>query len=270
MQYVKYLTKHLCLAIYFVAILSACSNHDEQSQALTAELKQQYGLEVRRLTDKNQLPSSVVFKIKDGEALVKIKQLKKGQFYQYIKILKKALAKYPPSLVRNTLTEVFIGGPYTENDAIIVGMYGNDKIYLFYNHKWGDNTPLFLEQTFHHEFSSILIKKYNFPAFDWLKLNPKHFSYIINPRKIDKYMNSVGNYSASEAMLKDGVVTAYGMVNAENDINTYAETMFTQPEKMKNYIDKYPVIARKYAMLKDFYLSISPGFGKIFALIDKQ
>lgn len=269
MQIVKLQKLRLFLTAFAVAALFACSDHDAQSKIITSELKQMYGLSVIHLADTNQLPSSVVFKIKDGEAHVEIDKLKKGQFLSYINILKKALSKYPPDLIKNTLTEVFIGGPYTENDAVIVGMYEKSKIYLFYNHKWGDNTPLFLEQTFHHEFSSILIKKYNFPAFDWLKLNPPDFFYIINPKKIDKYMNSVGSYAATESMLKDGVVSAYGMVNAENDVNTYAETIFTQPEIMKHYIASYPVIAKKYKMLKHFYLSISPEFEKSFSLIDK-
>ena len=256
------------MAILIAAFLCSCSAKEGESQAIVAKLKEKYGLAVHQLDDSNQLPSSVVFKIKNGEAVVKISPLKEGQFFNYLSVLQKALAKYPQSLIRNTLTDVYIGGPYTENDAIIVGMYERTKLFLFYNHKEGNNAPLFLEQTFHHEFSSILIQRYDFPAFDWLKLNPKDFSYIINPKKIDEYMNSVGTYAADKAMLEQGVISAYGMVNAENDINTYAELIFTQPDKMKQYINTYPVIAKKYQMIKKFYLSLSPQFKAIFSLID--
>jgi hypothetical protein len=132
-----------------------------------------------------------------------------------------------------------------------------------------DNSPVFLEQTFHHEFSSILIQSFDFPAFDWLALNPEGFNYIINPVKIDAYMNSIDSYEANEADLKEGLVSRYGKVNAENDINTYAELVFTQPEEMKLFINKYPVVMKKYQMLKKFYLSISPEFEAVFRLIDK-
>jgi len=269
MQLLKVLYLRRILAIFTVAALCACSNHDAQSRKIVSEIKQQYGLDVVRLTDKNELPSSVLFKMKDGESHVELNKLGDDLYFTYLGILKKALGKYPPGLIKNALTKVYIAGPYSEDDAVIVGMYEKRLIYLFYNHKWGDNTPLFLEQTFHHEFSSILIKKYNFQAFDWLKLSPPNFAYIINPKKIDRYMNTVGSYAATESMLKDGVVSAYGMVNAENDINTYAETIFTQPEKMKEYIATYPVIAQKFKLLEKFYLSISPEFIKIFSQIDK-
>lgn len=269
MQLLKVFNISRVVAIFAVAVLCACSNHDAQSRMIISEIKQQYGLDIVRLRDKKDLPSSVVFKMKDGEEHVEISKLGDRLYFTYLNILKRALGKYPSDLIKNTLTKVYIGGPYSENDAVIVGMYEKTNIYLFYNHKWGDNTPLFLEQTFHHEFSSILVKQYNFPAFDWLKLCPPTFSYIINPKKIDKYMNTVGSYAATESMLRDGVVSAYGMVNAENDINTYAETIFTQPEKMKEYIARYPVIAKKYKMLEKFYLDISPEFIKIFSLINK-
>jgi hypothetical protein len=100
-------------------------------------------------------------------------------------------------------------------------------------------------------------------------LNPEGFNYIINPVKIDAYMNSIDSYEVNEADLKEGLVSRYGKVNAENDINTYAELVFTQPEEMKVFINKYPVVMKKYEMLKKFYLSISPEFEAVFRLIDK-
>jgi len=123
------------LVIFITGLLSACSSDEAKAKAIAAEIKQQYGLSVHRLTDTSQLPSSVVFKIKDGEDAVKIKPLRQGQFFDYIKILRKALHKYPQSLIKHTLTDIYIGGPYTENDAIIVGMYTKNAIYLFYKLK---------------------------------------------------------------------------------------------------------------------------------------
>ena len=160
-----------------------------------------------------------------------------------------------------------MGGQYRENGGIITGMYEKDKLFLFYNHKDGDNSDLFLEQTIHHEFSSVVIKSYNFPAFDWLKLNPADFEYIINPSRINACMNSAKSYSASDAQLRQGLVSSYGKANAENDINSYAELIFTEPKTMKAYIRKYPRIGPKYEMLKRFYLSASPEFSAVFNLI---
>ena len=80
-------------------------------------------------------------------------------------------------------------------------------------------------------------------------------------------MNSAKSYSASDAQLRQGLVSSYGKANAENDINSYAELIFTEPKTMKAYIRKYPRIGPKYEMLKRFYLSASPEFSAVFNLI---
>ncbi len=254
--------------ILLVLFVSACSGVAGDNSKISAKIYSQFGVESHRLEQQDQLPQSVIFKVKEGESTVKLSPIDDDRYLAYLKIAQKALFKYPPDLIKKHLKALYIGGPYQENDAIITGMYEHNKIYLFYNHESGNNSSLFLEQTFHHEFSSILIQTYDFPAFDWLALNPKGFSYIINPVKIDTYMNSLDSYEADDATLKEGLVSHYGKVNAENDINTYAELVFTQPEEMKVFINKYPVVMKKYLMLKQFYLSISPEFEAVFRLID--
>lgn len=256
------------VAICFVVTACACINNETQIQSLTSELQKTYGINIHKLLNSEQLPASVVFKIKNGESVVNITQIDSQEFYQYLKIIKIALNKYPPDLVKENITDIYLGGPYREDKAVITGMYDKSTVFLFYNHPSGDNSNLFLEQTFHHEFSSILILKYDFPAFDWLELNPEDFSYIINPQKITKYMSMQKTYEADESLLKIGLVSTYGRVNAENDINTYVEFIFTEPDKFKQYVAKYPIIAKKYNMIKSFYLSISSQFQPIFDLID--
>ena len=266
-KYKQYKQRLLSTVMLFAVLIVSCSNSVTQIEAARSTIQQDYGISIQTLEAVTQLPRSVVARINNGETTVQLTQLNNGQYLSYIEIVKKALQKYPSDLIRKQLKTIYIGGPYQENDAIITGMYGQGVLYLFYNHSGGDNNPLFLEQTFHHEFSSILIHQYNFDAFGWLKLNPEDFSYIINPEKIDDYMNSIQSYEADDALLAQGLVSRYGKTNAENDINTYAELIFTQPEKMKNFITKYPVIAQKYQMLKRFYLSISPQFKPVFAMI---
>ncbi len=256
-------------AIILILFVCACRSDAGDIRKISSIIYSDFGVELHRLEQQDQLPQSVVFKIRGGESTVKISPIDDDRYLVYLKVLQNALIKYPPELIKKHLKDLYIGGPYQENDAIITGMYEHNKIYLFYNHKSGNNSLLFLEQTFHHEFSSLLIQNYEFPIFDWLALNPEGFSYIINPLKIDVYMNSIDSYEADEAALKEGLVSRYGKVNAENDINSYAEFVFTQPEKMKVILKKYPQVMKKYQMLKLFYLSISPEFETVFSLIDR-
>lgn len=253
------------MALVLVFFLLACTEKTTpQASTLLSKIKQNYGVSVEKLVTMDQLPQSIIYKIQHKEIIIQYIPPTTTQFDRYVTLVNRALAKYPPALIRKHLKQIRVGGEYLEDGGIITGMYDRDRLFLFYNDKNGDNSDLYLEQTIHHEFSSILIKDYNFPAFDWLKLNPSDFRYIIKPSEINAYMNSVESYNASEAQLKQGLVSCYGKANAENDINSYAELIFTKPETMKEYIRKYPRISRKYEMIKQFYLSISPRFNIVF------
>ena len=268
MKKLNYIRVFLCsIALVAILFFTSCPDAVEQDAgAKCSQLKQEYGIAVKKIVRTDQLPSSIVFRQKNNEAEIELIPPSKNQFVNYLNILEGALGKYPPDLLAKHLDLVYIGGGYRENGGIITGLYEKRKLYLFYNHPQGDNSAIFLEQTFHHEFSSVLIQAYDFPVFEWLALIPKKFDYIINPVKINDYMNSVATYRPDKSQLEQGLVSSYGKANAENDINTYAELIFTEPKRMQTYINTYPIIKKKYALLKAFYLSISPHFGIFFTV----
>lgn len=258
---------HYCVALSLALLFIACTDKETQVHTVQKLITEQYGVSIEEIADVNQLSKNTLIKIKQGIVDAQLAPPSKEQYAKYVKIVKTALEKYPVSLVKKHLKKIYIGGPYSENGGVVAGMYEEDKLFLFYNPVEGYTSDIFLEQTVHHEFSSILIFHYDFPAFDWLDLNPEGFEYIINLSKINDYMNSIHSYSASEEQLLQGLVSSYGQANAENDINSYVELIFTQPEKMKAYIKKYPRVGPKYEMLKKFYLSISPEFDTVFSEI---
>jgi hypothetical protein len=252
------------LALLLVLLFIACTNKEKQANAIRMRIAEQYGVSIEQITDVSQLASNTLIKIKQGLLNVKLTPPSKEQYANYVAIINTALEKYPVSVVKKHLKKIYIGGSFSENGGVIAGMYEKNKLFLFCNPVDGYTSDIFLEQTIHHEFSSILILDYDFPAFDWLDLNPKGFEYIINLSKINEYMNSISSYSPTEDQLRQGLVSSYGKANAENDINSYVELIFTQPEKMRAYMDKYPRVGPKYEMIKKFYLSISPEFEAVF------
>lgn len=248
-----------------MSLLGSCSKStSKEITEISTRLHTQYGISLQSIKTVDQLPKFNQFRINNREVDAKLIPATDDQYFDYLKIVDAALKKYPASLTRKHIKKIAIGGSLTQDGAVIAGLYDHDTLYLFYNQQFGENSPLFLEQTIHHEFSSILIEKYDFPAFDWLKLNPANFEYIINPVMINNYVKNTKSYNASPKQLQQGMVSSYGITNAENDINTYAELAFTQPETMKAHATKYAIVAKKYQMIKQFYLSISPEFSKIF------
>ena len=267
MRFYMKIKRQYFIVLYLVLLFIACTDKETSSNAVRARIAEQYGVSIEEIGDVGRLSANTRIKIKQGVVDARLAPPSKAQYAKYVKIVKTALEKYPVSLVKQHLKKIYIGGPYSENGGVVAGMYESDTLFLFYNPVEGYTSDIFLEQTIHHEFSSILMYQYDFPAFDWLDLNPEGFDYIINPSKINDYMNAIDSYSAGEKLLQQGLVSSYGKANAENDINSYVELIFTQPEKMKSYIRNYPRIGPKYEMIKAFYLSVAPEFNAVFSKI---
>jgi hypothetical protein len=62
-----------------------------------------------------------------------------------------------------------------------------------------------------------------------------------------------------------GFVSDYGMSSLENDFNTYAELAMTEPEKLKQLADQYPIIRAKTRILVQFYGRLAPELKRRFA-----
>ncbi len=93
-------------------------------------------------------------------------------------ILKGALAKYPPSLLKEFLDGVYVVGSLRFYDVGYGGTYmaNAERIVLVYRSSFDARG---FEQRFHHEFSSILLKK-NEESFEearWKKGNEEGYVY---------------------------------------------------------------------------------------------
>jgi hypothetical protein len=124
-------------AILLSLLVSACSGDAGDTRNISAIIYSHFGVESHRLERQDQLPQSVIFKVRDGESTVKLSSIDDDRYLAYLRVVQKALLKYPLALIKKHLKDLYIGGPYQENDAIITGMYERNKIYLFYNHESG-------------------------------------------------------------------------------------------------------------------------------------
>jgi len=125
-------------------------------------------------------------------------------------------------------------------------------------------TDFYIKQTFHHEFSSALMKNHDFPIERWLDANPPDVKYETD---FEKYLRSIAqdrDLQGSEYFYQRGMISKYSYSTMENDFNLYAQTVFNEPKRMKDLVKKYPLIRKKYEILKEFYLSISPKFSNTF------
>lgn len=198
------------------------------------------------------------------------------------KIVEQALAKYPESLLNRFLEGVYLVGSLQFYDVSYGGTYmaNAKRVVLVYRPSFNARG---FEQRFHHEFSSLLLKK-NEARFEeerWLSANEKTFVYrapgVIEEQSGDKseatrvleaeQKKTGGSGSTllqiNTELMKQGFLTAYNQVSLEQDLNETAAHLFTNPE-LWAYCQKYPRLDQKVDTLIDFYRDLDPSFDRLY------
>ena len=186
---------------------------------------------------------------------------------RYSRILPVVLGRYPPDVITRNLDSIRLSELLTFHDVDYGGTSLGTVLYLTSAGRSQGFDELYIEQLFHHEFSSILMRNYDFPAEQWSAANPLGFEY---PSGIDDALQAIEiqlSTSGSAELYGQGFLSEYGRSSLENDMNLYAEMIFTDPQRMKELIAAYPPTRTKYLLLKDFYLGVSPEFSEVFAPI---
>lgn len=186
---------------------------------------------------------------------------------RYAKILPSVLNKYPKDIIRCNLDTLYLSGSLKFYGIPYGGTNLGNDIFLTSSGREHGFDDIYIEQLFHHEVSSILVRNYNFLIAQWLAANPPGFQYLSDFKKILQSTLIHRQTTGSEELYRQGVLTQYAMSTLENDVNIYAETIFTDPRRMKKLVAVYPAIRAKYLLVKDLYLKIHPDFAPIFQKI---
>lgn len=176
------------------------------------------------------------------------------------KLVLKALAKYPKEILLKNIQTIhclkslrFYGVSYGGTNSYTDIYICNNGIVAYY-------TDEYLEKTFHHEFSSILLRNYmkNLDVQEWNKLLPKGFSYgsggkdAISAGKDSMYPN--------DSICSRGFVCEYGTASLEEDFNTFAELLFTCNHTFRKNILNHEILRKKAELVIGFYRKLHPLF----------
>ena len=142
------------------------------------------------------------------------------------------------------------------------GTNSTDALYLTNSGTAAGYSDLYLEQTFHHEYSSILYR--NYPSFideeAWKEINIAGFDYNDPENGVGAIRNNESSQDLDTALCKKGFLTQYSLSGIENDINTFAQNIFSPSAGFWKIVDQYPRIKQKVKLLIDFYNKIDPLF----------
>jgi hypothetical protein len=178
-----------------------------------------------------------------------------------LSILVQELSKYPKTVINNELKAVAICSTLSLYNIHYGGTNTDNRIYLTVLSVAKGYTEEYIRRTINHEFSSILIRDHKFPVEQWMATLPTGVKYADSIEQEVRIINAGRNQSlADENELRSGFVADYGTTNYENDVNTYAEMLFTAPVELKALAQRYPAIEAKYVLLANFYKGLDSGF----------
>ena len=146
------------------------------------------------------------------------------------------------------------------------GTNSNNAVYITNDGKEAGYSDAYIEQTFHHEFSSILFR--NHPEFldtaEWSKTNMQGFDYNDPENGVGSIRNNQSSQEIDTSLCEKGFLTQYALSSMENDINTIAQNLFCPAKDFWRIAGKFPRISKKVKLLISFYHKIDPFFSKEF------
>lgn len=218
-----------------------------------------YSLEVKHKFDRAKCFPQTWYKYPVRAKTLPIRQSDEMKISQSVK---RFLLKYPRRVVEQHLDKVYsfrklnffgkdFGATYSMNRKT-----GRGQIYIRYNNvEFSDWKTLNVRQL-HHEFSSVLMKMHRFPKHEWVSKNGgKYVSGDLGRDMLISHGRDEHNH-----LLKQGFLTSYGQADFENDVNIYAEYVFVFPNKLNRVEKRYPAVAKKAKIIRNFYCKINKSF----------
>ncbi len=177
-------------------------------------------------------------------------------------LMEKALNKYPLKNLEKELKAVYFLKSMKFYEVDFGGTNSTDALYLTNGGISNGYSDIYLEETFHHEYSSILYR--NHPSFfnarEWKKASIRGFKYKDPENGVGAIRKNQSSQELDTLLCKKGFLTQYSLSGLENDINTFAQNMFSPPENFWKIVNQYPRIKKKVKLLTDFYFKIDPLF----------
>lgn len=188
-----------------------------------------------------------------------------------VKDIEVALNKYPSDLLKKHLRKVYLLGSLKNFGVNYGGTNAMKNIYIVSRSTDEGYTDKYIEQMFHHEFSSILLAEndtyYNKATTTWNNpiwngLNKSSFKYGTGGYQEIKEGKSNQNFN--RYYLDRGFLNQYSMSSAENDFNEIAMNIFYGSEEFWKIVDNNPIINKKVQFFISFYHKLDPTFTEIY------
>jgi len=171
-----------------------------------------------------------------------------------MKIVKDALAKYPKDLIKSNLKKIYILKKIEFYGQEFGGTNSTDVVYIANGGEDLGYTNSYIEQTFHHEFSSILLRNYSnlLKREEWISINALPYG----DGGVQALKESKDSQDINPMLNSKGFISQYATSDLENDFNTFAENLFYPSDEFYNTVKNYPKIRQKLEFILEFYFAL--------------
>lgn len=225
-----------------------------------AKLGEKYDIKFITNIDSSFIDNSLIGENLKNEA----KPIRDYELARYAVLLPELFSRYPDAIIKNDIKVIKLSSSLTLYGVGYGGANLNSILYLTSSGFDNGYTEAYIEELFHHELSSIFLRKHQFDSAKFTSYNPNGFKYAQSTNEILRAISEDTESKGNTALYKNGFLTKYSMSTLENDINMFAETIFTKPNHLRKLINEYPAINKKYLIVKQFYININPKFSSLF------
>lgn len=190
------------------------------------------------------------------------KPVDRKQLLRTIPLIQSFVKEYPEEVLKKNLHGLYICKTLQFYGKDFGGTNSANGVYICVRTPTEGYTNTYLLSSMHHEFSSILMRNYNFPTKKWSALNPEDF----------KYANDAVGFLSKKNLLvpqakyhKEGFVCLYSQASMEEDFNTIADYLFNQRDALYKIASEYPRLKAKVLLSMEFYKTVDNrfAFGKL-------
>jgi len=275
----RYLIKALIIigALYVyqsgINIFNAASNtkfvvEGNELENIVTLLEEKYNIDIDYTNDEKSFPD--LFRLPPASAYAKplTKSVEHmNNTFRSVAAISGEIKKYPTKIIQEELDSIFLFTKMGIYNTSYGGTSISKTIYMAIGEDVSDHSKLYIKRLFNHELSSIFLRRFKFPIAEWIKCNPKGFTYKTTTEDILTMVRENGNLDGNSILYEKGFLDEYGTATLEEDFNLYVAEAFTRPKRLKELSVQYPAIRKKVEILKKYYLGISIEFSDVFSKI---
>lgn len=217
-----------------------------------------FAIPVLTTVDSDMFPSSWT----SGDINATAASLEPAEAPRSLEIIRKAMERYPADLLKRNLRRVYITSRLSFYGLPYGGTNSLDTLYLANRgRRWGFSDR-YLEESFHHEFSSILLRNYSdrFDEDRWSATNGPQFTYRGDGTQAVREGTASTRYSPRYH--EQGFLAQYATASIEEDFNMMAEGVFSGNPRFWQAVDQYPRLRAKMKEIVRFYGRLDKSFNE--------